>query len=81
MPNIWATFVRIFVAKNFQKSPNLVMLYVTDSRFAVKCEPAFEEQKEEGRENAAVKMKVNQTLDLILLSPRNRRSSQNSLLT
>ena len=51
------------------------------SRFAVKCEPAFEEQKEEGRENAAIKMKVNQTLDLILLSPRNRRSSQNSLLT
>ena len=30
-PIIWATFVRIFVAKNFQKSPNLVTLYISES--------------------------------------------------
>ena len=28
-PNIWATFVRKFVVKNFQKSPNLVTLFST----------------------------------------------------
>ena len=27
-PNIWASFVTTFVAKNFQKSPNLVTLHV-----------------------------------------------------
>ena len=33
LPIIWATFARNFVAKNIQKSPNLVTLVVMNSSF------------------------------------------------